>query len=161
MDEQQDQSEESSENEVNQEDHPILVAAVNAGASLKAPAKAAISRKRKLPVNEGKYKQRGSKTTVNTVSEKTTAWDRLKDFPNHHFAVVDRRLRCNACSELISLKKSSITKHVASVKHKKGLSDIAKSKSESQTIMEFLQRRDKKENAAGTCLPAEMQLFAL
>ena len=45
MDEQQDQSQESSENKVNREDHPILVAPVNAGASLKAPAKAAISHK--------------------------------------------------------------------------------------------------------------------
>ena len=56
-------------------------------------------------------------------------------------------------------KKSSIFRHVASVKHKKGLSDFAKSKSESQPIMECLQRRDKTENAAGSCLPTELQLF--
>ncbi|CAB4009311.1 Hypothetical predicted protein [Paramuricea clavata] len=72
---------------------PILTAR-NAGASLSVPAKANIARKRKLPTNQGKYNQRGNKTIANT-----TAWDRLKDFPNHHFTVIDRKLRCNACNE--------------------------------------------------------------
>ena len=90
---------------------------------------------------------------------KTSAWDRLKDFPNHHFAVVNQKLRCNACCEDFSLKKSTIKKHVESAKHKKGLSDIAKGKTESQTIFECLQRRDKRENVAGSSLPANMRLF--
>ena len=64
---------------------PILIAR-NAGASLCAPAKADIARKRKLPVNKGKYMQRESKATANT-----TACDRLKEFANHHFAVIDRK----------------------------------------------------------------------
>ena len=83
----------------------------NAGASLSAPAKADIARKRKLPVNKGKYKQREGKATANT-----TACDRLKEFPNHHFAVIDRKLRCDACREELSMKKSSIKKHVESKK---------------------------------------------
>ena len=104
--------------------------AVNAGASLRAPTSAVIARKRKLPANEGKYKQRGSsKTTV-----RTSAWDRITEYPKHHFAVVNRKLRCNACSEIISEKKSSIEKRIKSKKHERGLSEIAKSKSESQTI---------------------------
>ena len=49
---------------------PVLVA-VNAGASVRAPTSAVIARKRKLPANEGKYKQRGSsKTTVRTSIQK-------------------------------------------------------------------------------------------
>ena len=59
----------------------------------------------------------------------------------------------------ISLKKSTIKKHVESAKHKKSLSDIAKSKTESQTILECLQRRDKRENVAGSSLPVNMRLF--
>ncbi|CAB4014665.1 Hypothetical predicted protein, partial [Paramuricea clavata] len=132
---------------------PILTAR-NAGASLSVPAKANIARKRKLPTNQGKYNQRGNKTIANT-----TAWDRLKDFPNHHFTVIDRKLRCNACNEELSLKKSSIKKHIESKKHKKGLSDIAKSKSQNQTIMACLQKRDKRESTPGSTLPAEMRLF--
>ena len=66
---------EISENEdvpVKEVQDPILIAR-NAGASLSAPAKADIARKRKLPVNEGKYKQRDSKATAST-----TAWDLQK-----------------------------------------------------------------------------------
>jgi hypothetical protein len=48
---------------------PILIAR-NAGASLSAPAKADIARKRKLSVNKGKYEQRESKATGST-----NAWD--------------------------------------------------------------------------------------
>ena len=46
---------------------PILIAR-NPGASLSAPAKANIARKRKLPVNKGKYKQRESKATASMTA---------------------------------------------------------------------------------------------
>ncbi|CAH3036193.1 unnamed protein product, partial [Pocillopora meandrina] len=144
-----------SENEDVQEIEDPTLVAVNAGASLRSPTSAVIARKRKLPANEGKYKQRGSsKTTV-----RTSAWDRITEYPKHHFAVVNRKLRCNACSEIISEKKSSIEKHIKSKKHEGGLSEIAKSKSESQTITACLQRRDNREKACGSTLPAEMRLF--
>ena len=35
----------------------------------------------------------------------------ITEYQKHHFAVVNRKLRCNACSEIISEKKSSIEKH--------------------------------------------------
>ena len=152
-DESSDSSDSDNEDVQVQVQDPILTAR-NAGASLSVPAKANIARKRKLPTNQGKYNQRGNKTIANT-----TAWDRLKDFPNHHFAVIDRKLRCNACNEELSLKKSSVKKHIESKKHKKGLSDIAKSKSQNQTIMACLQKRDKRESTPGSTLPAEMRLF--
>ena len=84
---------------------------------------------------------------------------RLKEFPNNHFAVVSQNLQCNACNEIISKKKSSIVKHVESKKHKKGLADIAKNKMENQTIMACLERRNNRENNAGSTLPAAMQIF--
>ena len=60
---------------------------------------------------------------------------------------------------MISKKKSSIVRHVESKKHKKGLADIAKNKTENQTIMAYLERRNNRENNPGSTLPAEMQLF--
>ena len=50
----------------NVEEDPVVVAE-NAGATFRTPAGAAIARKRKLPTNKGKYKQRGSKTPVATT----------------------------------------------------------------------------------------------
>ena len=52
----------------NVEEDPVVVAE-NAGATFRTQAgagRAAIARKRKLPTNKGKYKQRGSKTPVAT-----------------------------------------------------------------------------------------------
>ena len=106
----------TSSRDENVEEDPIVVAE-NAGAIFRIPDGAAIARK--LPTNKGKYKQRESKTAVGT-----SAWDRLKELPNNNFAVVSRNLRCNACNEIISKKKSSIVKHVESKKHKKGLADV-------------------------------------
>ena len=74
----------TSSGDENVEEDPI-VAAENAGAIFRIPGGAAIAHKRKLPTNKGKYKQRGSKT-----ADGTSAWDRLKEFPNNHFAVVSR-----------------------------------------------------------------------
>ena len=53
----------SDETDSEEEQSPILIAK-NAGANLRSPAGAAINRKRKLYVNEGKYKLRGSQKSV-------------------------------------------------------------------------------------------------
>ena len=63
------------------------------------------------------------------------------------------------CGAMLAAKLSSIEKHIKSKKHERGLSEIAKSKSESQTITACLQRRDNREKACGSTLPAEMRLF--
>ena len=143
----------SDETDSEEEQSPILIAK-NAGANLRSPAGAAINRKRKLYVNEGKYKQRGSQKSV-----KMSVWDRIKEYPNQHFCNINGKPRCNACSEMISSKKSSIEKHVKSKKHEKGIADIAKSKAESQTLMECLKRRDQRDRASGSTLPEEKRLF--
>ena len=106
------------ENENNTDIDPIE-GTIAAGATLSSPARASISRKCKIHVNEGKYKQRGSSSSTSSSGKGNTtcAWDCVKDYPKQHFAVVSGNLRCNACSEILSLKKSSIDKHIKSSKH--------------------------------------------
>lgn len=133
-----------SENNSNEDEEVIdpITIAVNAGASLSAPESALIARKRKVPINKGKNKQRGSAKTTNV-----STWDRLKEYSKQHFAVVNGKLRCNACSEVLADKKSYIERHTKSKKHEKGLADIERNKSEQQSIKECLQKRAKRENA--------------
>lgn len=147
----QSDSENSNENE--DEIDPISIA-VNAGASLSSPESALIARKRKVPINKGKYKRRGSTKTTNV-----SAWDRLKEYPRQHLAVVNGKLRCNACSEVLADKKSSIERHMKSMKHKRGLGDIERNKSEQQSIKECLQKRAERESASGSTLPSDIQLY--
>lgn len=157
MAERQQQEEDTSSESDNEENldatDPILVA-TNAGAHLSVPKSASISRKQKLHINEGKYKGKARNTCA---TKRTCAWDRLKEYPNEHFTVVSGNLRCNACSETLSLKKSSIGKHIKSSKHSKGISRIVRDKNESQSIIQCLQRFDKKENPSGSTLPEEMR----
>ena len=136
------QSDSESENNSNEDEEVIdpITIAVNAGASLSAPESALIARKRKVPINKGKNKQRGSAKTTNV-----STWDRLKEYSKQHFAVVNGKLRCNACSEVLADKKSSIERHTKSKKHEKGLADIERNKSEQQSIKECLQKRAKRE----------------
>ena len=149
------------ENENNTDIDPIEVT-IAAGVTLRSPARASISRKRKIHVNEGKYKQRGSSSsTLSSGKGNTTcAWDRVKDYPKQHFAVVSGNLRCNACSETLSLKKSSIDKHIKSSKHTtNGVARIVKDMKQSQSNMDCLKRRDMREHPNGSTLPAEIRLF--
>lgn len=73
--------------------------------------------------------------------------------------MVKGKLRCNACSEVLSDKKSSIERHTKSKKHEKGLADIERNKSEQHSIKECLQKRAKRENASGSTLPSDRQLY--
>ena len=91
---------------------PLQIAA-SAGARLSTPEKAIISRKRKVQTNpeEKKSNVRGS------VDPNESSWDRVKEFKDQCLTVVSGNLRCDACKETISKKKSSVKKHVASAKH--------------------------------------------
>ena len=83
----------------------------------------------------------------------------MKGYPKQHFAVVSGSLRCNACSETLSLKKSSIDKRIKSSKHTNGVARIAKDKKQSQSIMECLKRRDMREHPSGSPSPVDIRLF--
>ena len=151
-----DASSSSEESEISDpNNHPIQLA-INKGAHITEPERASISRKRKINVNSGKYK---ASRVKNVSKNNTSVWDKVKEFPDQHFASINGKLRCNACSEVVSKKKSSIEKHVKSKKHLNGITSIAKSKKESQTILECLQRQDKRDHASGSTLPDEMRLF--
>ena len=62
-------------------------------------------------------------------------------------------------SENLSDKKSSIERHTKSQKHEAGSADITKNKAESQSIKECLQKKARQENATGSTLPSEIQLY--
>ena len=148
---------ESDENQEIEATNPISVA-TNAGARLSEPKCASISRKRLIHTNQGKYEGRGNKRKA-SYGASASASDRQREYPNQHFAVVSGRLRCNACSETLALKKSSLDKHIKSNKHTKGISRILKDKKESQSIIQCLNKMDNRDHPSGSTLPQDMRLF--
>ena len=91
----------SSSEEIDVVKNPIQLA-INKGATLKEPDRAAISRKRKIVKNKGKYK---ASRVNNQPKNNTCVWDRIKDFPGQHLVNENGQLWCNACNEIISIKK--------------------------------------------------------
>jgi len=105
-------------NEVNNEDRNSSTSAVSLLSILKAPRLSDLSRKRKVVVNpspKGKRSSTGrtSKTTVNIKPDQ-----HVKEYPGEHFTVSNGKLFCEACREMLNIKKSSINNHVQLAKHK-------------------------------------------
>ena len=68
-------------------------------------------------------------------------------------------LRCDACSETLSKKKSTVRKHIRSAKHNDAKKAIQNSKKKYQSLLTFLQRNDEKENPKGETLSEDTRLF--
>ena len=152
------ENESESEGSASDDDENVgpLEEAAQAGADLQIPGKADISRKRKIQRNPGNVKRskRGSKDP-----KLVSAWERVKQYKNEHLTVVNGKLRCDACKEIILKKKSSIKKHVLTKKHLTGKKTIEASKIRQQSIVDILRRNDARVHPKGETLPNEMRLF--
>jgi len=74
-----------------------------------------------------------------SVDPNVSAWDRVNEFKDQCLTTVSGNLRCDACRETLSKKKSSVKKHVSSIKHIKALENIEKSKKKDQNIKELVE----------------------
>ena len=119
---------------------PIFIAK-NAGACLSESQSTLISHKKKIHTNQGKNKRRGA-----SIASKGSAFDRQRECPSEHFAVVSGMLRCNACSVTLSLKKRSLEKHIKLKKHSKGISRIMKDKKENLSIIQCLNEMERRDH---------------
>ena len=130
--------------------------AAQAGADLQIPGKADTSRKRKIQTNPGNIKRskRGLKDP-----KLVSAWDRVKQYKDEHLSVVNAKLSCDSCNEIILEKNSSIKKHFLSKKHLTGKKTIEASKIKQQSNVDILRRNDARVHPKGENLPNEMRLF--
>ena len=152
--ESQHEMDESSEDEEQIDESPLEKAA-RAGANLSTPRKADIARKQKIQSNPaGKNRStRGSKDPP-----KVTAWDRVQKYKEEYFCVMQGKLRCNACKEVLSKKESTI-KHIKSNKHEKAKKQLQAEKLKDQSIAKLLKANNSKTNPKGETLPEEMRVY--
>jgi len=68
-------------------------------------------------------------------------------------------LRCDACKETISKKKSSVRKHIGTAKHNEAKKIIQNSKKRDSSLLTFLRRNDENSNTKGETLPDDMRVF--
>ena len=89
-----------------------------------------------------------------------SAYQRVRENRNEFLSVTSKNmLRCDACKETISNKKSTVRKHINSVKHNDAKRAIQNSKKRYQSLLTFLRRKDEEDNPKGETLPEDMGLF--
>ena len=144
--ESQHEMDESSEDEEQIDESPLEKAA-RAGANLSTPREADIARKRKIQSNPaGKNRS-------------TRAWDRVQKYKEEYFCVMQGKLCCNACKEVLRKKESTIKKHIKSNKHEKAKKQLQAEKLKDQSIVKLLKANDSKTNPKGETLPQEMRVY--
>ena len=82
-----------------------------------------------------------------------------QEHKNEYLTSVDGKLRCDACKETISKKKSTVKKHISSLKHVKAKKTILESKKKDQSVLELLRRNDQAKHPKGETLPHDMRLY--
>ena len=136
------------------------MSAVSLLSVLKAPRSSELSRKRKVVVNpppKGKRSaRRSSKTTVNIKP-----YQRVKEFPGEHFTVSNGKLFCEACREVLNTKKSSVSNHIQSAKHKNEVLRLQQKEKRNQTLVQALQRYKESNHIRGETLPLEHQAYCV
>lgn len=127
------------------------------GADLKQPEKAKIARTRKFQRNQAG----GKKTVFGQKDPKVSTYQRVRENRNEYLSVTSKgnMLRCDACKETTSKQKSTVRKHINSVKHNDAKIAIQDSKKRDQSLLTFLRREDEEGNPKGEKLPEDMRLF--
>ena len=92
-----------------------------------------------------------------SVDPNMSVWDRVNEFKDQCLTTVLGNTRYDACRETLSKIKSSVKKHVSSIKHIKALENIKKSKKKDQNIKDLLAKISG--GAKGSTLPEDMRLY--
>ena len=100
-----------------------------------------------------------SRSTRGQSDPKLSSWQRVQEHKNEYLTSVDGKLRCDACNEAISKKKSTVKKHIISLKHVKAKKTILESKKKDQSVLELLRRNDQAKHPKGEILPHDMRLY--
>ena len=102
----------------------------------------------------------GKKTVRGRKDPKVSAYQRVRENRNEFLSVTSKNmLRCDACRETISKKKSTVRKHINSVKHNDANRAIQNSKKRDQSLLTCLRRKNEEDNPKGETLPEDMRLF--
>ena len=110
----------SSDDLISTDDPPVEV--ISLLSRLKCPAKSDLSQKRKIQHNLPKGKKRSS----THHKKEPKASEHLKEFPNEDLAVSGSHLFCNACREILSVKRSTISNHLKSSKYQTSRENLYK-----------------------------------
>ena len=119
------------------------------------PVPSSIARDRSLQSTSGKYKRRGNSDTV-----KVPLHEQVRQFPDENFIVREGKLFCNACRQILSMKKIVLKIHVSSKNHQDRKQKMKRSRLREQTVAEAIKREESSKSKDST-LPVEEGAYRL
>ena len=144
--------------EDNSQDDSQQVQVVSLLDKLKSPAPSELSRKRKLVRNPPSGKKRASGSSA-VNAPKVPPANRVKEFPDEQLSVSGGRLFCDACKEVLCVKKSTITYHIKSAKHIESKEKLKVKRVREGDIATALKKYDKEVHPSGEKLPEEVRVY--
>ena len=127
---------------------------------LKAADRSVICRRRSVAVNNPSRKRlKNSGVRCSTDPPSVTPMQRAKEFSSEFVGISAGKLFCRACREELSLKKSSIQKHVTSLKHTAGKEKLAKKEKRDMDIVQASQKYDTDLHPSGETLPEAVRVY--
>ena len=125
---------------------------------LRAPTASDLARKRRVSTNPPLGTKR-SKGSSSSDPKSVSPADRVKQYPDQQLTVSAGKLFCRACREELSLKKSVVSHHTTSAKHKAAIAKvIAREKSDS-SIVDALRKYENSNHPKGETLPDATKVF--
>ena len=104
-------------------------------------------------------KRKASSSSCTTDPKSVTPAKRCSEFPDEPFEVSAGKLFCRSCREELSLKRSIIKNHIASLKHKTSKAARNKQKIADKSIVESLKAYEANANPRGEGLPEAQKLY--
>jgi len=83
----------------------------------------------------------------------------VKEYPNEHLSVSNKKLFCKACREELNIKKSSVDNHIKSFKHVKGKEKMKNKEAKEKDLAESLQNYNDNVHLQGETLPQAQQIY--
>ena len=125
---------------------------------LKCPRPSELSRCRRVHCNPPKGRKRSSgERGQNDPHVSPSKW--VSEYPNEQLTVSARRLFCKACREILSLKRSTIEKHVKSSKHSESKRAMEQWEAREKDIALALHRHIEVTHQKGEALPEEPRVY--
>lgn len=114
---------------------------------LKAPSASEQARKRKLSVNPGN--RRATKAKSASYEPKVSAKERVEEFREETLRAHDDGIFCEACKEVVAVKKSNLKAHISSKKHELNKEKLKKTNKREEDIAKALQKYDQEKHPKG------------
>jgi len=127
---------------------------------LRRPTSLDLCRKRTIRKNPPKGKKcKASSSSCHTDPKSVSPAKRCSEFPDEPFEVSAGELFCCSCREELSLCRSIIKNHIASLKNK--ISKMTRNKQQiaDKTIVESLKANEANTNPRGECLPEAQKVY--